>query len=215
MLIAHRGYSNLFKDNSKEALFTATQVGFDMIELDVNICKTGELVICHDLTIDGKAVSEYELYDLGEEGIITLHEYFHSINRNKLPTYIDVKGNGKVMRNLINYLECSKHIDLSKLYIATFNIVQLNMIIEKKLPVHIGLITANRLIPCELDKWLKHCEFFSFHWECYDNSLYAYLQGHGKQVFLYTCHDEDEYKYICDNYLCDGVISNVYIDKNI
>lgn len=215
MLIAHRGYSSMFKDNTKEAFYYAIQIGYDMIELDVNICKTGELVICHDLTIRGKAICEFELHELQEESVMTLHEYFHSINRNIIPTYIDVKGNDDVMKKLMNYLECNRYVDLSKIYVGTFSTAQLNMIIERELPVRKGLITSNRLMPQELSKWVESCDFFSFNWESFDNDLFDYLQRKNKDVYLYTCRDVHEYEYIVNNYRYDGIISNVYIVKNI
>ena len=215
MLIAHRGYSSLFKDNSKESFEMAIKIGYDMIELDVNICKTGEIVIYHDLTIYGKSITEYHLYELQEHGVITLHEYFHSINRNIIPTYVDVKGDIEVMKHVINYLQCEKMIDLSLVYVATFNIQQLNLLTESKLPIKYGLVTSNVFTNTELDYLIDKCHFFSFNWECFNNKIFEYINKRNKYVFLYTCHDIYEYTYITKNFKNHGIISNLYISKNI
>ena len=85
MLIAHRGYSDKYVDNSEESFREAIRSGFDMIELDINICKSGELVIFHDTLIDGINVNDYDLHTLyNKYGIITLDFYFKNINTNVL-----------------------------------------------------------------------------------------------------------------------------------
>ena len=53
--IAHRGFT--LKDNSIQAFNRAFGMGFDMIELDIQICKD-DIVIYHDLTFNNKFVSE-------------------------------------------------------------------------------------------------------------------------------------------------------------
>ena len=49
MWIAHRGYSSKYSDNTRASFLGAIDAGFDMIELDVHLCESGELVIHHDL----------------------------------------------------------------------------------------------------------------------------------------------------------------------
>ena len=49
--IAHRGYSYKYKDNSIEAFIGAIEEGFDMIELDIQLCKDDEIIIFHDTMI--------------------------------------------------------------------------------------------------------------------------------------------------------------------
>ena len=99
MLIAHRGYSSKFKDNSLDAFKNALSIGFDMIELDVNVCKSGELVIYHDTIIEYQNIQDCSLEELNKYDIITLDTYF-SWNDNRITSYIDVKGNKRVMYSL-------------------------------------------------------------------------------------------------------------------
>lgn len=49
---AHRGASAYAPENTLEAFQMAIDMGADGIELDVHICKTGEVVVCHDETVD-------------------------------------------------------------------------------------------------------------------------------------------------------------------
>ena len=46
--IAHRGYSEKYGDNNMISFREALYAGFDMIELDILLCRTGEIVIYHD-----------------------------------------------------------------------------------------------------------------------------------------------------------------------
>ena len=48
---AHRGASGYAPENTLPAFQKAFQMGSDGIELDVQMTKDGELVVCHDETI--------------------------------------------------------------------------------------------------------------------------------------------------------------------
>ena len=51
-LIAHRGLSGLIPENTLPAFGGAVGLGVDEIELDIRPSLDGELVICHDTTVD-------------------------------------------------------------------------------------------------------------------------------------------------------------------
>jgi len=50
--IAHRGASAYAPENTLTAFRKAIEMGADGIELDVHLCKSGELVVIHDNTVD-------------------------------------------------------------------------------------------------------------------------------------------------------------------
>ncbi len=49
---AHRGDNACFPENTVPAFIAAVEKGAQMIEFDVKPCKTGELIIMHDATVD-------------------------------------------------------------------------------------------------------------------------------------------------------------------
>ncbi|MDO4866735.1 MAG: glycerophosphodiester phosphodiesterase [Clostridia bacterium] len=51
-VFAHRGASAYAPENTLEAFDQAVEMGADGIELDVHICKSGELVVTHDETVE-------------------------------------------------------------------------------------------------------------------------------------------------------------------
>lgn len=65
-VIAHRGYSSVFPENTMAAFEGAVDIGVDYIELDVQLSKDGEIVVFHD---DGlKRIT-------GMEGRVSDHTY--------------------------------------------------------------------------------------------------------------------------------------------
>lgn len=52
LIYAHRGASGYAPENTLEAFALAARQGADGVELDVHMCKGGELVVAHDETID-------------------------------------------------------------------------------------------------------------------------------------------------------------------
>lgn len=50
--IGHRGAKGLLAENTLESIQKAIDLGVDAIEIDVHRCKTGEIVVFHDFTLD-------------------------------------------------------------------------------------------------------------------------------------------------------------------
>lgn len=55
MIIAHRGASGVAPENTLAAFRKATEIGVDLLELDVHRTKDGELVVIHDGTVNRTA----------------------------------------------------------------------------------------------------------------------------------------------------------------
>ena len=52
LCIAHRGFSLKYRENSLESIREAVGRGYDGLEIDVQMCETGELVLAHDLYLE-------------------------------------------------------------------------------------------------------------------------------------------------------------------
>ncbi len=87
--IGHRGASGTTPENTITAFKKAIEFGVDMVELDVHLCKTGEVIVLHDETVDRTTngsgrVEKKSLADLKNlsiavnETIPTLQEIFNS-----------------------------------------------------------------------------------------------------------------------------------------
>ena len=66
-VIAHRGYSGKYPENTMLAFEKAVEAGCDEIELDVHITKDGQVVVCHDeilgRAVDGAGAVKDHTYD--------------------------------------------------------------------------------------------------------------------------------------------------------
>jgi glycerophosphoryl diester phosphodiesterase len=66
LVIAHRGYTRHFPDNTLEAFRAAREIGVDGVEFDVHETADGAFVVFHDDSIDGNNISNLKLEDIGQ-----------------------------------------------------------------------------------------------------------------------------------------------------
>ena len=71
-VIAHRGDAAEYPENTPEAFRSAVAKGAAMVELDEWRCKTGELVVCHDGSVDRTTDGKGRICDLTLEQIRAL-----------------------------------------------------------------------------------------------------------------------------------------------
>ena len=104
LIIGHRGACGYEPENTLVSFARAVNMGVDMIELDVYACKTGELVVHHDDTVDRMTNGHGNVIDMsfaelrslkvaGIEQIPTLSEVIDLID-HKVPIDIELKGPG-------------------------------------------------------------------------------------------------------------------------
>ncbi|MFA5870699.1 MAG: glycerophosphodiester phosphodiesterase family protein [Candidatus Paceibacterota bacterium] len=102
--IAHRGASKEEPENTLRSFRRALELNISMIECDAHLCKTGELVVIHDNTVNrttngkgrihNKTYSELKALDDGKgEHIPKLQEVIELISR-KVCLNIELKGKG-------------------------------------------------------------------------------------------------------------------------
>ena len=102
--IGHRGACGYEPENTLRSFNRALQLDVDMIELDVHVCRSGELVVIHDEKVDrttnGKGyvadqtLDELRVLDAGKgERIPTLPEVLDLVDR-KAQVNIELKGVG-------------------------------------------------------------------------------------------------------------------------
>ncbi len=110
-IIAHRGGSGLFLENSLEAFRKSEKLGVDAIESDVHLTKDGKIVVMHDdnfLRITGinRLIRDVTLQELSEitlsngENIPTLEEVMDAVS---IPLVIELKSKNMV-EAMINFM---------------------------------------------------------------------------------------------------------------
>ena len=102
--MGHRGAKGHIAENTLPSISKAIELGVDGIEIDIFVCKSGELVVFHDKKLDRLTNSngyieslEYDsirkISVLGEHKIPTLNEVLELID-GKVFLNIELKGSG-------------------------------------------------------------------------------------------------------------------------
>ena len=213
--IAHRGYSGKYGDNNMNSFRQALAFGFDMIELDIQQCSTGEIIIYHDTYIDNKYISELPYDTLSTKGIILLEDFFEEFANKDIKIFLDIKGSYLVIYPLCIIIDkWFSHNTINRLYISGFDrcfidhINHFREFIENGL--HIGFTTENLFPINQLEGLIAHCSFVCFHWTSLDHSIIRYLQDKNILVFAYTCKDTFILNHMLQ-YKLDGIVSNYSI----
>jgi len=218
--IAHRGYSYLEKDNTIAAIKSAIESEFDIIETDIQLCKSGEIIVYHDTFIDSNLISDLKFTQIisHDKSIITLHQLFELIDLNYMKLYLDLKGDEKIVEVLLTFIK-GNVFNLKNLYIGSFNRKHLELLKKNNLGLKLGFITENKFIyenSCnskELDILMEGIHFISVHWTMLENDLIKYCHSRNKLVFAYTLNTLKKINFFT-KYDLDGIITNFKIKQN-
>ncbi|MFL2127805.1 glycerophosphodiester phosphodiesterase [Ruoffia sp. FAM 26255] len=177
MIIAHRGYSGKYPENTMLAFEKAYEYGADGIELDIQLTKDSKIVICHDEEIDrtsnGKGfirdytlaeLREFEfrnnMYDLEDETednikIPTLDEFLNWLKTTELMVNIEFKTSIVEYKGIVvKAIELVKERELEdRVIFSSFNHNTIKEVKELDSSLRCGFLTvANLLNPEEYCK---------------------------------------------------------------
>jgi len=206
--IAHRGYSAKYKDNSWPAFKNVKDKGFDMIEIDIQLCKSGEIIIYHDLFLKNHRIINLTLKEIKKlkKSIVTLKEFFKYFDSNEQLVYFDMKGNDKLAHRLFCFIK-TYNINLNKIICCSFNKKHIDYLKLKLPELKVGLITANKLAPEDLKPLTQNIQYLIIDWTVLDRDMIDYCHKKEINVFTYTMKNIDAFNYI-KNFDVDGIISN-------
>jgi len=227
-VIAHRGYSGKFPENTMLAFKKAYKAGADEIELDVQLTKDKVLVIIHDEYIDRVAdgtgfVRDYTYAELkkfninkkfgdkhGFNPIPSLEEYLDWVRNKPITTNIELKSGNYYYEDLEE-----KVVDMIRAYglenkvmFSSFN--------------HVSLIRCKELIPeipcgvLTMDEGLGNAGYYAskYHFECYHPDFRGLTEEtvqncktHGIKLNVWTVNKEEGLMKLYQ-WGCDGVITN-------
>lgn len=211
--IAHRGYSDIYKDNTIEAFKKAVERSFDMIEMDLQLCKHDIIIIYHDPYIKKKLISDLTIEQIKkiDKDIMTFEEFIYKFNYTKIPLYLDLKGCNKLAEVLHNFID--KHnLHYHNMYFASFNLHHLQILCDLNKSYKLGLISYNHLTNDMLEFIIKKYKlyFIALNWNSLENSTIEYIQSFNTRVYTYTIDKPCILKFI-EKYNIDGVVSNIRI----
>tara|TARA_B110000305_G_C19379702_1_gene608902 strand:+ start:94 stop:750 length:657 start_codon:yes stop_codon:yes gene_type:complete len=215
--IAHRGYgNNKYIDNSFEAYENSFKNNFDMIEMDIQLCKSGEIVIYHDIYIKNKLIYDMDYSDLHSKEIKTLKDFFIEKYNKKMKILLDIKGKHENIVDKILIL-CNKfNIDYNNIYMSSFNKLIISDLIKYKKIYNykLGLISDNNFYYDEINYQLKKIDFISINFEMLiacDEKLLNECKKRNIKIFVWTIKYKDQVELLKDLPI-DGYISDIKLN---
>ena len=217
--IGHRGAMGYEPENTLSSFKKALELNVDMVELDVHVCKTGELVVIHDDKVDRttngrgyvieKKFNELRTLDVGNgEKIPTLEEVLDLINK-KIKVNIELKGEGtaKPAFEVIERYVRDRNWKYDDFLISSFNHYELKKFNELNPRTKIGLLIADMSISYAEFAGKVNAYSVNICIEFINQALVDDIHKRGLKVFVWTVDDLED---IARMKLLgvDGIISN-------
>ena len=217
-VLAHRGASGSYPENTLAAIEAALHIGVDGIELDVQSC-ADDYAIIHDTWLDrttngvGRVNEQTQAYlatlDAGKgQSIPTLQQVFATIGK-QTDINLELKHTFGLDK-FVTYIE--EHIQQGvitreQLLISSFHHHQL-LWLKQKLPwVRIGALTAS--IPIHYAQFAESLHAYSIHMDKnFINHEYVLdAKSRGLKVFAYTVDKQQDIDMMLD-FGVDGIFTN-------
>ena len=204
-VIAHRGASGYAPENTLAAFKKALEKNCTGIEFDVQMTKDGEIIVCHDYTVDrttngsghikNLTLTEIKGLDAGswfdkkfsEEKIPTLEEVFEIVPSGILMN-IEIKNLAKERREIEQKVVdlVIEHNRIDDVIISSFDHLSLKTVREINRDIRIGILTYSYL----LDPW----DYFNKH--NFDAYSIHPAEEYLTETFVKKAHDNG-YKILC------------------
>ena len=178
------------------------------IEIDIQLCKSGEIIIYHDLFLKNQRIINLTLKEIKKlkKSIVTLKEFFKYFDSNEQLVYFDMKGDDKLAHRLFCFIK-TYNINLNKIICCSFNKKHIDYLKLKLPEIKVGFITSNKLAPEDLESLTQNIQYLILDWTVLDRDMIEYCHKKEINVFTYTMKDIDTFNYIKD-FDVDGIISN-------
>jgi len=224
--VGHRGAMGYEPENTLRSFKKALDIRVDMIELDVYVCKSGELVVIHDETVnrttngkgkvEDKTLTELKELDAGKgEKIPTLEEVLDLANLsaqegNKIKVNIELKGENTaepVAKMIDKYIE-EKGWSYEDFLVSSFNYKELQKFEKIESKIKTGFLSEKT--PRNFIDFAEKAGAYSVNIpiEHIDNEFVENAHDHGLKVYVWRTNSLEDIKkaklldvdYICSNF---------------
>jgi glycerophosphoryl diester phosphodiesterase len=213
MVIGHRGAAGEAPENTLASFQLALEQGADGIELDIHLSKDGEIMVCHDPTIDRTTngngyivemdAEEIKRYDAGGwfsdqyagERIPTLAEVFNLVPEH-IMINIEIKYayQGQLETKLIDLLSARNRLE--NIVISSFDHKCLQRLKKAAPEVKIGLLYAANLIDHAGYAKQLGVDVYSIHpnYQLIEQADVLNAKAAGLQIYPYTVNSVNDYR---------------------
>ncbi len=229
LLLGHRGFSGLYPENTPLAFMKVADTGADGIETDVHICKSGELVLCHDERVDRTSnghgfIKDFTYDELLEldfgswkdpafagQRIWTLGELLDFCKEAGLMLNLELKNGIEFYPELERRSaeEIRKRHMEDTVFVSSFNHVSMQRFKELAPEIETGLLYESPLQ--NMAHYLDGCSADNVHpcWHVfeYQPELMELFHSRGMKVNVWTVNDESAARFLLGLGV-DGLIGN-------
>lgn len=217
-IIAHRGASGEYPENTLLAMAHAIQQGADAIEIDV-FAVEGELIVIHDhhlsRTTNGSgSIYQHSLQQLMQldagrgERIPTLWQVLQLV-QNKVWLNIELKGADTVapLLALLQRAEQELGFDCQQLLVSSFNHHLLATLQQQRPELKLGALTAS--LPIDYANFAATLQAYSVNCDVsfINQALVDDAKQRGLKVYVYTVDHSDDIARMAQ-YGVDGIFTN-------
>ncbi|MFN4761788.1 glycerophosphodiester phosphodiesterase [Gillisia sp. Q332] len=151
--IGHRGAKGHLAENTLESIKLALEFGVDAIEIDVHKCKSGELVVFHDFTLDritdgegevaSKSLDELKMLKVNEKFKIPLLTEVLDLIQGKCWINIELKGLNTAAKTVSIIQHYIKNLDWNQedFIVSSFQKNELFEVYKTNPDIQIGVLS--------------------------------------------------------------------------
>ena len=218
-IIAHRGASGDYPENTLLAIEQAIAQGADAIEIDV-FAVQGELIVIHDhhlaRTTNGSgSIYQYSIEQLMQldaghgERIPTLWQILQRLAATGLWLNIELKGDNTVapLLALLDKAQQELQFDSQRLLISSFNHHLLEELKQHRPELKLGALTAS--LPLDYAAFALALQAYSVNCDVsfINQAFVDDAKARGLKVYVYTVDQQDDIARM-QHYGVDGIFSN-------
>lgn len=223
LIIGHRGAKGHVAENTIPSVKHAIDLGANGVEIDVFRCKSGEIVVFHDyslnkildvnLCIEDLDLSTIKSFQIENKYLIPTLEEILSLQLGDLLLNIELKGKGTAIPT-IEILKKYYNKDLlneKNILVSSFDWDELIILRSKSEKIPIGvLIDGNPLLALKFADKVNALSINS-DYKFLNKKNVNLIKGMGYKLYPYTVNDENEMKKLISIGV-DGIITD-YPDK--
>ena len=220
MVIGHRGAAGHEVENTIPSIDKAISFGVDAVEVDVFLCKSGELVVFHDenlsrLTnsnafIESLTIDSIKKIDvLNNHKIPTLEEVIKFIN-GRVHLNIELKGlnTAKPTYELLQSLFLDKQQLIKKISISSFNWEELDIIYDLDKDIPIAVLTEKKPIEMAINQAKKiNAKAINIDYKLLNKKVVKKIKSENLIINAWTVNEINQIKRII-NLGVDGIITD-------
>ncbi len=204
LIIGHRGAAGHEPENTIQSFNKAIELGAKMIEFDVQLCKSGEVVVIHDFTLERTTngtglvietlLTELKKLDAGKgQEIPTLEEVMDTIDKKAIVN-IELKGKSiarPAAKIISNFIE-NNNWQTDDFLISSFNHQEL-FAFKKLMPeIRIGVLYED--IPNNFNETASALNAYSINadFNSLNKKIVAWIHSVGYKVYAYTVNTKED-----------------------